>query len=242
MDLFIHLGLTLGLRHGEILGLQWPKVDFDAGTITIDVTLKDERRSVSTGNGIHRQTLQTPKTKSSRRILPITNRIRQAFIRHQHNVSFAASMAGDRWRRTEFVFVSSIGTPLNQSNNLRIYKKMLSQHDIRFIRPHDMRHTFATLGLENNIALEKVSQTLGHSDINITKSIYAPFVKGYNEEVVNALDEFIGGAIPVIETGPERIEAVTNPTEIDHVVKYATRKPAPSLVSPKKFNPNLRKG
>lgn len=69
MDLFIHLCLTLGLRHGEALGLQWEAVDFEARSLEIKYTLKDERRETSTGKGVVRLKMQDPKTKSSIRKL-----------------------------------------------------------------------------------------------------------------------------------------------------------------------------
>ena len=197
MDLFIHICLFLGLRHGEALGLTWAAIDFDNRTVEVKYTLKDERRIKDNGEGLVRLRLQEPKTKFSTRTLTLTDTLFDAFSRHQMQQSIRRMKAGNKWQESGMVFTTSIGTGVSQANNLKRFKEFLKSHSIRYIRIHDMRHTFGTLALESGQPLEKVSQTMGHADIGITKKIYAPDVRGFNESTILGMETFLNPEITV---------------------------------------------
>ena len=224
MDLFIHLCLTLGLRHGEALGLKWESVDFETRTIEIKFTLKDERRETSTGKGVVRLKLQDPKTKSSIRKLQISDRLFASFERHKMLQSVRKIQAGDTWKESGMVFTSSIGTGVYQANNRDYFYRFLDEHGLRRIRVHDMRHSFGTLALEAKAPIEAVSQAMGHSDIGITKKIYAPDVRGMNERALMAFEEYVTPEIATTTTQSELSEAITEkPLEITQPVELSKR-------------------
>lgn len=229
LDLFIHICIHLGLRHGEVLGLSWDSIDMDTRTITIKQTLRDERRLLPGGAGQVRSRLQEVKTKSSNRSLRMPEPAYQSFLRHQMTQSMNKVLAGPQWLESGMVFTSSIGTPVNMSNNLKNYKKFLKDNVIRFIRVHDIRHTYASLALETKVPLEAVSQSLGHADIGITKKIYAPNVQGLNEVAIDGLATYLEDTTIVqgIRTG---IEDIT-PEELEIT--------APVKVSMRKFEPRI---
>jgi integrase len=66
---------------------------------------------------------------------------------------------------------------------------------LRRIRIHDLRHTSAVLGLEAGVRLEAVSQALGHTRVDVTKSIYAPYVQVLADEFTTALDDSLNEAM-----------------------------------------------
>jgi integrase len=72
-----------------------------------------------------------------------------------------------------------------------------------------MRHTAAVLGLEANVRLEAVSQALGHTRIDVTKSIYAPYVQILADEFTTALDDSLNESLlqmhVVAESGTKEI-------------------------------------
>jgi integrase len=225
-DLFVNIGVRLGLRHGEILGLQWSAVDLDANEIKILQILKDERRLDENGNGIVRQRLQTPKTLASQRTLKITDQLRHSIIRHQMFQSVLKAKAQEKWKETGLLFTTTIGTPRNQTNNLKRYKELLANHGVRYVRVHDMRHTFAGLALEAGSPLEAVSQSLGHADIGITKKIYAPNVKGLNAKAIDIVDQFLNPELKIPQSwtlGSEPIS--TEALEITDPVELSKRPP-----------------
>ena len=87
-----------------------------------------------------------------------------------------------------------------------------------------MRHTFGTLSLENNSPIEKVSQMMGHSDIGITKKIYAPDVRGFNESVAKAFEDYVMPQLLVTSTSLEGSEEITAvPLEVTQPVELSKR-------------------
>jgi integrase len=214
----------LGLRHGEALGLKWESVDFENRTIEIKYTLKDERRETSTGKGVVQLKLQDPKTKTSIRSLKISDRIFSAFERHKMAQSVKKMQAGDQWKESGMVFTSSVGTGVYQANNRDYFYRFLKQNGLRQIRVHDMRHTFGTLTLENKTPIEQVSQVMGHSDIGITKKIYAPDVRGFNESALKSFEEYVMPELLVPTQWVEQSEEITPvPLEVVQPVGLSKR-------------------
>lgn len=78
-----------------------------------------------------------------------------------------------RWVETDWVFTSDTGSALYPSNVLSRFKRFCSDNGLRYIRIHDLRHTMAQLALAKGIRIEGVSETLGHTRIDTTKTIYA---------------------------------------------------------------------
>ena len=237
LDLFLHICLLLGLRHGEALGLTYSAIDLDKRTIQIKQTLKDERRITSDGQGIVRLRLQTPKTKSSIRPMSIPEPLYEAFKRHQMRQSLKRLTAGPKWRETDMVFTTSIGTAIPQANNLKTYKKWLNDNNLRYIRIHDLRHTFGTLALESGVPIDQVSQAMGHSDIGITKKIYAPNVRGHNEKAISALSNYLNPDLTVPTDWLQPAETITQTQpEITHPVPQSRRATRTQLTQKRSVN------
>jgi integrase len=190
MDLFLHLAIFLGLRHGEILGLRWRDINLDENRISINHTLRGVSNPTSSGQKVF-LVLNPPKTDSSRRNLNIPPMVRLAFLRHQDWQADRRDRAGKLWVDSEMVFTTSIGTPVDQTNNLKKFKSFIFEKGLRYIRVHDLRHSSAVMALEAGASIESISQALGHSGIEITKTVYAPYVQALNDRFVTALDEYL---------------------------------------------------
>lgn len=188
LDLFVNIALGLGMRRGEILGLHWSDIDLENGTITVNRTLKQARLLTNAGTvGAVSLVEDAPKTRASHRTLPITPMVLASVMRHHRVRDVMREAAGTSWRENDLVFTSSIGTPVHPSNLTKRLRSVLTSAGVRIIRVHDMRHTSATLALANNVPLDAVSQSLGHSDLNTTKSIYAPKVSAHYLTFADAL-------------------------------------------------------
>lgn len=89
----------------------------------------------------------------------------------------------------EWVFVSEEGTLLHESNfRHRVWGKLLAKAGLRHIRIHDLRHTFASLLIQNGESLAYVKEQLGHRSIQITVDTYGHLVPGGNRQAVDKLD------------------------------------------------------
>lgn len=191
LDLFLHLAIHTGLRHGEILGLTWANVDLEARTMLVAQTLREVREIDESGNGRVVLSVNPPKTKASRRLLHISDPLMAAFARHKMTQGIRKLQAGMAWKESDYVFTTSIGTPVSQANNLKRFKRFIGSHGFRYVRVHDIRHTTAVLALEAGASLEWISQAFGHTGVEITKTVYAPYVQALNDKFVDALDKYL---------------------------------------------------
>ena len=191
LDLFIHLAIFLGLRHGELLGLTWSALDLENQTLSVIQTLTDLRTVNPDGTGQVRSVANPPKTAASRRTLHLSEQNLAAIERHKMIQSIRRVQAGDSWVETDYVFTSSIGTPVSQANSLKAFKAFVKSNGLRYIRIHDIRHTTAVLALEAGASLDWISQAFGHTGTEITKSVYAPYVQVLNDKFVESLSKYL---------------------------------------------------
>jgi integrase len=88
-----------------------------------------------------------------------------------------------------WVFTSSTGTMLNPDNfRKRDWPHPLAKAGLRCIRIHDLRHTFASLLIQNGESLVYVKEQLGHHSIRVTVDTYGHLVPGGNRAAVDKLD------------------------------------------------------
>jgi len=191
ISLLLTLGIYLGLRRGEMLGLKWDDIDFEANTITVRRTLKELKKFTNTGKIVVELSTDDPKTKSSARTLPITSDVRQALIEQKFTQEILRHNASDQWKDEGWLFTTETGTVVYPSNVAHRYRTFLKKNNLRHIRIHDLRHTTAVLALTSGIPLETVSQGLGHSRIDITKDVYAKHVPKLNEDFGIGLAAYI---------------------------------------------------
>ena len=209
-DLFLRLALLLGARRGEILGLRWRDIDFTEGFLQINVSLREVRTIRDDGSGKTALVIGETKTRNSRRKLAIGTEVLLAFQRHRDLIAQTKTAAGNRWADTDQVFVNSIGGLVHPGNFSRGFKQFLQQSGCRVIRIHDMRHTAAVLSLASGVRLEAVSQGLGHSRIDITKNVYAPYVQPLITEFSIGLSNYLA---------PNQQVQVVRPSQILEAVK-----------------------
>lgn len=90
----------------------------------------------------------------------------------------------------ELVFVNEEGNVIDDVNlRKRVFNKALEKAGMRRIRLHDLRHTFASLLIQNGESLAYVKDQLGHHSIQITVDIYGHLVPGANRQAVDRLDD-----------------------------------------------------
>jgi integrase len=128
----------LGLRRGEIAGLRWCDVDFDAGTITI------ARNRVELGGGPCTVVENEPKTPAARRTLPLDEGLlavlRRASARYaQEKLALGAAHAD-----TDYVARTEAGLPYTPGALTHMWRKIARTAGVRPIRLHDARHSYGT--------------------------------------------------------------------------------------------------
>ena len=125
------VGLALGLRQGEALGLWWDDVDLDAGLLRVRRSLQRQH-----GGGL---VFAEPKTQRSRRTIPLPAPLVEALRQHLADQEKERITAGSLWRDSSCVFTTPIGTPTDPRNEFRQFKKLLARADLPSVRLHDRR-------------------------------------------------------------------------------------------------------
>ena len=147
-----YIELATGLRRGELLGLKWTDIDWKNGIIKV-------RRQVARVDG---QIVEAPlKTKNSYRTVTISQQ--------------AIEVLKEQKRKTndQYVFPSPNGGPISPDSVNNMLKRVLERAGIPKVRFHDLRHTFATIALQNGVDIKTVSGMLGHFSAGFTLDTYA---------------------------------------------------------------------
>jgi integrase len=164
-----------GMRLGELLGLQWGDVDFRGRFLEI-------RRNRVAGR------TTTPKNGKTRRIdisAQLAEALKALLITRKEETLRRGWGEVPAW-----VFCNEAGRPLDGDNlRHRIFYKVLAKTGLRQIRFHDLRHTFASLLIQNGESLVYVKDQLGHSSIQVTVDIYGHLMPGANRAAVDRLDD-----------------------------------------------------
>ena len=172
----VMLATMTGLRIGEILALRWGRINLAAGTLRVEETCYHGR-------------FGTPKTKASRRELPLPSAVVQALLTHRARSSNTSDEA--------LVFCTSNGTPL-ASNNLR--KRQLRPACLRAglapINWHALRHTHGTLLHEQGTPLRVAQAQLGHSHMTTTLEVYTHASASAQRHAVEQLENQLFPNVP----------------------------------------------
>lgn len=176
------LAVATGLRQGELLGLKWADVDW------VNRRLRIQRQVQRIRGGL---VFSEPKTAAGRRVIALGAATIQALKKQQFFQVGRIHDIGSLWQDYDLIFPSSIGTPLDPSNLYHSFKQLLKKAGLPNIRFHDLRHTAATLMLQQGTHPKIVQERLGHSDISMTLNTYSHVLPVMQDEVAEKLDELL---------------------------------------------------
>lgn len=183
LETAVLLAATYGLRRSEILGLTWDNVDFTNNKLQVF------RTAVKTDSGTLYQ--ERTKNKTSRRVLPLSKDIR-AHLLEQYNLQQQMRIVfGNAYIHNNLVCKRDNGEPLLPNYVTKHFQDVLRVNSLPKIRFHDLRHSAATILLENGFSMKEVSEWLGHCDINTTMNIYAHVGYKAKEDMAERLSAVI---------------------------------------------------
>jgi integrase len=134
---------------------------------------------------------QEPKTRSGRRTIQLGEGTLQALREHREQQQLRRVFAGQRWQDNDLIFPSKIGTPLDASNLRLDFNRVIEKAGIPKVRFHDLRHTAASLMLNNGIPVIVVSKILGHSKPSITLDTYGHLYNEMQGGAAHLMDELV---------------------------------------------------
>ena len=168
-----YLELISGLRKGELVALQWSDLDIENKTISVS---KQAGR-----NNAGEPDITRPKTENSIRKISIPQDAVDLLVaEHQKH-------PGSPW-----MFPSpKTGEMYHPDSVVNIHKKILKDAGLEHLRFHDLRHTFATLALQNGVDVKTVSSMLGHFDAGFTLRTYTHVTRQMQESAAEKMGNFM---------------------------------------------------
>jgi integrase len=166
-----------GIRIGEALALQWGDIDWTARTIRVE-------------RGFSHDVLETPKNGMGRTV-DMSAQLAAA-LRGLYAARKAEGGAGAK--APPWTFVSEAGTPLQVANvRGRVFRRVLERAELPgHFTPHCLRHTFASLLLQQGESPVYVQRQLGHATIGLTCDLYGRWLPMRNVAAVDRLDDPAG--------------------------------------------------
>ena len=182
-ELFL-LDLATGLRRGELLALQWNDLDFETGVLTVSKQVSLVRGKI---------VMSVPKTKSSIRKLVLPPAVVQVLKEYRES------------NHSRWMFPSPVleDMPLNPGSVYDRLQLILEHANCKQVRFHDLRHTFATLALQNGMDVKTLSAMLGHVSAATTLDIYTHSTSDMQHAAARKIDCGIGKAELLDEPAPQ---------------------------------------
>ena len=170
-----YVELATGLRRGELLGLKWEDIDLERGDLRV-------KWQVARIDG---EIVEAPlKTKNAYRTLPLAEDTIQVLKQQKKKVG-----------SSPWVFPSPTGGPISPDSVLHMLHRVLKRAGLPRVRFHDLRHTFATLALQNGMDIKTVSGMLGHFSAGFTLDTYAHVTTAAQKEAARTMEKVLTAAL-----------------------------------------------
>ena len=190
-EYMVQLGLFTGMRRGEICGLRWSDIDFNASTISVNRTVE-----YIPHEGL---IFTAPKTKASNRTFKVGANCMDMLREYQLYQKAERLRVGSMWARTvqvengktvqnDLLFTSWDGTPFDLERLTTWFPHFLRAHDLPAVHFHSLRHTYASLMIAAHVPITTVSGRLGHAQTSTTTDIYAGFIRTADAAASDAME------------------------------------------------------
>jgi integrase len=184
MRAYIVVALLTGARTEELRALTWDHVDLEGDPSASPPVPPNIRvwRSVRTGGDT--------KTRKSRRSLALPQRAIDALTAHKVAQDAARQAAGKRWQDQGLVFPTRFGTPQNDANIRRDFRRVIAAAGLVATEwtPRELRHSFVSLLSDNGMPIERISRLVGHSGTSVTELVYRKQIRPVVEDGAVTMD------------------------------------------------------
>ena len=171
------LELTTGMRKSELVALQWSDVNWKERTISVS-------KQAYKLDG--KMTVMPPKTSNSVRKIALSEET-LAILKKQRKADEG------RQPGSPYIFPSPVtGEMYHPDSVVNLHKKILKEAGLEHIRFHDLRHTFATLALQNGVDVKTVSAMLGHSNAGFTLATYTHTTTAAQHQAAAIMGSLVG--------------------------------------------------
>lgn len=179
----IILTLASGLRLGELVGLKWDSINFSDNTINII-----QSNQYIPGKGTF---TKSPKNDTSIRKISIAKPVMDLLAEYKIKQNTDKVNKGTKWNDKDFIFTQWNGEPIYPSTPSKWFAKFLKQNNLKIITFHQLRHTSATILINEGINIREVSKRLGHSNTSTTLNIYSHALKSADKDAADKIGNIL---------------------------------------------------
>ena len=181
----VYIGAYYGLRRSELLGLQWDSIDWGANTLTVKHTVVQ-----------YQVVIRKDKTKnaSSRRTMPLLPEVRQMLLDLKACEDENRRLFGNTYDDNPYIFKWVNGKPYEPDYTSKKFKTLLRKYGFPHIRFHELRHSCASLLINQGFNLKDVQEWLGHADIQMTANVYGHLDIARKQTIANSISSAISAA------------------------------------------------
>lgn len=183
------MGVLLGMRRGELLGLKWADIDFEQGVLRIERGLS----YVSNPQTKHYEFVEgEPKTATSKRLLRLPQVIVNALCEHRTQ-QLQQKASATRWENKDLVFCTGSGGYLNPGYLRVAFLSLLKKAGLAHMRLHDLRHSARTLLRALGVDPIVIREILGWTSTSqVADDVYGHSLPEMHEEAMDKLDSAFG--------------------------------------------------
>jgi integrase len=161
--IYWRLSLETMAREGELTALRWEAVDLDGRCLTV--------RETRTADRVGRQAIGPPKSEAGRRTIELAAETVKVLRRYRADQE-ERRRRDPAWNAAGYLFPNRCGGSINSAQVGKRLHKACAKLGLPRLRPHDLRHSAATLAIADGVPLKTVSERLGHRDVRTTISLY----------------------------------------------------------------------
>jgi len=201
-----------GMRAGELGGLQWSDLDFNSRFVQVQRSFVRMREETPKSHQLRRIDMSKQlaeafeELRRRRKILffNVRNEAEQLRtagedeekipkllgVKYGCTPDFVRTILRLKGEMPAWVFINEDGRQVEHGNySKRVFHPLLIKAGLRRIRFHDLRHTFASLLLQQGESPQYVKEQMGHHSIQVTVDIYGHLIPGANRKAVDRLDD-----------------------------------------------------
>jgi integrase len=135
--------------------------------------------------------IKAPKSKASKRIVTMPEWYMQELKEYHHESKVNRIKAGEKWEGADrqYVFQVGFGKAIYHSTPTHWWKKFTVRHGLKFVRLHDLRHSAATILIQNDVSMKAIQERLGHSKHQTTADLYAHVAQSVSRAAADKLEK-----------------------------------------------------
>ena len=182
----IYVAAFSGMRKSELLALRWPDVDLKKGLINV-------RQGAKYSSTERKMVLGRLKTEKSFRTIPINDRVKAVLKKQKAWQAANKLKLAEIYSESDLIFTLETGDMIKGTQLTNAFCQVCKNANVEYRSFHQLRHTFASIAISQNVNIKTLSEILGHANIQITYNTYGHLLEGDAENVIEAVSNYLAG-------------------------------------------------